>query len=189
MRPGRVEGCNTPAMAIYTGQGDDGTSAGADGVRRGKSEPLFAALGAVDECAVALGAVRAQPGLAAPARARLGEIQDELLTLGAALGGAPVHGADFAVWTSDLESWCDALTGESPPLANFIRPAGSPLSLAAHGARVVVRRAERALCAPPIRPHLPPGALAYVNRLGDLCFALARAANYHAGVDDEVWRG
>ena len=87
---------------------------------------------------------------------------------------------------SRLEGWIDRLEGELPPLRRFILAGGSRTGAALHVARTICRRAERrivALGADAIEPVL----LVYVNRLSDLLFVMARAANHRAGAAETEW--
>ena len=85
-----------------------------------------------------------------------------------------------------LESWIDRVDGAVPALRTFILPGGSAAGAALHQARAVCRRAERrivGLGADSVEPDI----LRYVNRLSDLLFALARAANHRAGAPEIAW--
>ena len=85
-----------------------------------------------------------------------------------------------------LERWCDEVNAELPSLTSFVLPAGSPAAAALHHARAVCRRAERSAVALADAEEVGPEALAYLNRLSDLLFILARAANAGAG-GDVLW--
>ena len=82
-----------------------------------------------------------------------------------------------------IEQAIDRYEAKLDPLEVFILPGGSRAAAILHLARAVCRRAERRLVslmrAEP--PAVPPPLLAYVNRLSDLLFVLARAANAQAG--------
>ncbi len=89
----------------------------------------------------------------------------------------------------ELEEWIDQLEGSLPPLDAFLLPGGSPVSAQLQVARTVCRRAERAISALlEDQPDLGERVLPYMNRLSDLLFQLARAANREAGVEDPEWR-
>ncbi|WP_231968796.1 MULTISPECIES: ATP:cob(I)alamin adenosyltransferase, partial [unclassified Mycobacterium] len=81
-----------------------------------------------------------------------------------------------------LEGWCDKYNEKLPALNSFVLPGGSPLSALLHVARTIVRRAERsawaAIDAAPQQVNVLPAK--YLNRLSDLLFILARAANHQA---------
>ena len=78
-----------------------------------------------------------------------------------------------------LERWCDEWNADLPKLDSFILPGGTPGAALLHAARTIARRAERTAWAlwerDPERTNQL--ALTYLNRLSDLLFILARAAN------------
>ena len=85
-----------------------------------------------------------------------------------------------------LEKDIDAANAPLAPLTSFILPAGTPLSAHLHVARTVVRRAERLVSALAAAEPINDVALQYLNRLSDLLFVLARAAN-NQGQSDVLW--
>lgn len=152
----------------------------------------MAAIGAIDEANSALGLAALQP-LAEEHRAMVARIQNELFDLGADLA---TPGEDFApsgtalrivpAQVARLEAEIDAMNQGLGPLTSFLLPGGSPAGAALHLARAVVRRAERDMVAAGRSVTLNPVALAYVNRLSDHLFTLARAVNAGAG-GDVLW--
>ena len=78
-------------------------------------------------------------------------------------------------------------TSELPALENFILPGGSPAGAALHVARTVCRRAERLLVTLAREEPVGSWTLPYLNRLSDLLFVLARAANLLSGDPDRLW--
>jgi len=85
-----------------------------------------------------------------------------------------------------LEADIDRLQADLDPLRAFILPGGTPAAAALHVARTVVRRAERSLVALAAQEPVDPVLLKYLNRLSDLLFVAARAANRAAGVSDTL---
>jgi cob(I)alamin adenosyltransferase len=85
-----------------------------------------------------------------------------------------------------LEAEIDALNEHMPPLTSFILPGGSEAAARVHVARASARRAERAMTALAAEAPVNPAALAYINRLSDYLFVLARAINA-AGTGDVLW--
>jgi cob(I)alamin adenosyltransferase len=83
-----------------------------------------------------------------------------------------------------LEQDIDTVDALAPPLRNFVLPHGSPAGAELHVVRTVARRAERELWALHRTENLPAPLLEWTNRLSDLAFALARAANRAAGADE-----
>jgi cob(I)alamin adenosyltransferase len=85
-----------------------------------------------------------------------------------------------------LEGWIDRLDSEIPRLRHFILSDGSPAGAALHLARTVCRRAERSILALG-KEAVEPVVIVYVNRLSDLLFTMARAANHRAGSPETPW--
>ena len=182
---------------IYTRTGDAGTSGLVDGSRLPKDDPLFHAIGDVDEANGAIGlAFAALPADGEMAR-RLTVIQNDLFDLGADLATPPGAGNDpFAPGemalriippqVERLEREIDAMNERLAPLRSFILPGGGEAAARLHLARSVARRAERSAVAAAAVRAINPAALAYVNRLSDWLFVAARVANTN-GADDVLW--
>jgi cob(I)alamin adenosyltransferase len=173
---------------IYTRTGDEGTTGLVDGSRRAKHDARMIAIGEVDEANSAIGlAVAAAPPEVA---AELTRIQNDMFDLGADLA---TPGADFApsemtlrivpAQVGWLEQAIDRHNGPLAALTSFILPGGSEAAARVHLARAIARRAERAVTALAVAEPVNPAALAYVNRLSDYLFVLARALNAPAGGD------
>ena len=177
---------------IYTRTGDDGTTGLVDGSRLPKHAARMEAIGAVDEANSALGlaAVALEDGEHAAALFR---IQNDLFDLGADLATPAGEGEDFApsemvlrivgAQVDWLETAIDALNENLEPLTSFVLPGGTEASARLHVARAQTRRAERAMTAMAAADAANPQALAYINRLSDYLFVLARIANLSAGGD------
>ncbi|TRW14701.1 cob(I)yrinic acid a,c-diamide adenosyltransferase [Glacieibacterium frigidum] len=163
---------------IYTRTGDDGKTGLADGSRVSKTAARVAAYGTVDEANGVIGLARLHT--AGEADAMLARIQNELFDVGADLATPDrVEGALRAVasQTARLEAEIDAMNATLDPLNSFILPGGSPASAWLHLARTVVRRAERLAVEAAVAEPINPEAIAYLNRLSDHLFVLARAEN------------
>jgi cob(I)alamin adenosyltransferase len=163
---------------IYTRGGDKGETSLGDGSRVSKLDPRFAALGDVDELNSLLGLA-----------AGLDRVQNELFDLGADLA-VPYAGNEDRLRITQgaverLEQEIDAANATLPELKSFVLPGGSERAAQLFLARAVCRRAERSVLA--VRDTNPLAAV-YLNRLSDLLFVLARAANLEAGVDEPLWR-
>lgn len=179
-------------MKIYTRTGDGGQTGLFDGTRVPKSDPRVSAYGEVDELNAWLGLVAAQSD-DDQLRGMLEQMQRDLFALGARLAD-PSHRiasrvTKAAVTAEDiarLEQWIDTLESELPPLRRFILAGGSPAGAALHVARTVCRRAERTMVSLGDEAF-EPELLIYVNRLSDLLFVMARAANRRAGVPELEW--
>jgi cob(I)alamin adenosyltransferase len=179
---------------IYTRTGDDGTTGLVDGSRRAKHDLRMEAIGEVDELnsVVGFAALALEADRAAP----LHRIQNDLFDLGADLATplGDIGGADFTpsemvlrvvpAQPERLEAEIDALNAQLTPLTSFILPGGSEGAARVHLARAITRRAERAATALAASEPVNPAALAYLNRLSDYFFVLARAIN--AG-KDPLW--
>jgi cob(I)alamin adenosyltransferase len=170
---------------IYTRTGDDGTTGLVDGSRCPKHSARIAAMGLVDEANSAI-------GLAICAledeghRALLTRVQNDMFDLGADLA-TPAPDGDFApsemvlriipTQPEWIETQIDALNERLEPLTSFVLPGGSEAAARVHVARATTRAAERAMVALAAQDAVNPAALAYINRLSDLLFVLARVAN------------
>jgi cob(I)alamin adenosyltransferase len=175
-------------MTLYTKRGDDGTTGLIGGSRVRKDDIRVAAYGDVDETNAAIGlAIAASDDDTARI---LRQVQADLFALGTELathqGRSPQQAVSEAHVTR-LEQWIDQAAAEVAPLKNFILPGGSEPASRLHAARTVCRRAERAVVALARAQTVGPPAIAYLNRLSDLLFALARRANHRAGVADVPW--
>ena len=179
-------------MKIYTKTGDAGETSLFDGTRVPKTHPRVVAYGDVDELQAALG-VSAASGLDPALADMIVSIQRDLFALGARLAD-PAHRIAprvSKVVISDesverLERWIDRLDSELPPLRHFILSGGSAAGASLHLARTVCRRAERAVLALG-SDAVEPIVIVYINRLSDLLFVMARAANHRAGVAETEW--
>ena len=176
---------------IYTRGGDKGETSLGDGSRVPKSDPRIAAYGAVDELNAQLGVVLAG-ALPDSLRATLARVQNELFDVGADLS-VPVPRDDERLRVTQaqidaLERDCDALNEPLPELKSFVLPGGSDAAARLHVARTVARRSERDALAADAAVGVDPLALVYLNRVSDLLFIAARAANAAAGVDEPLWK-
>jgi cob(I)alamin adenosyltransferase len=176
---------------IYTRGGDRGETSLGDGSRVSKLDRRIAAYGDVDELNAQLGVVLAGEVPAALADL-LRHIQNELFDLGADLSVpfAPDDGKLRVVQAQvdALERACDEWNADLPELRSFVLPGGTSAAAGLHVARTVCRRAERAALAAREQHDLNPLAVVYLNRLSDLLFILARAANSLAGRDEPLWK-
>ena len=171
---------------IYTRTGDAGTTGLADGSRVAKDAPRIEAIGAVDELNSVLGTLLSEK-LPDGVRACLDNVQNDLFDLGGELS-VPGHAIMSKAHVERLERALDGFNTALPPLKDFILPAGSRPAALAHVARTVCRRAERRLVSLSRKQKVAPALLAYVNRLSDLLFVLARGLNRVAGRPDVLWQ-
>jgi cob(I)alamin adenosyltransferase len=163
---------------IYTRGGDKGETSLGDGSRISKLDPRIAALGDVDELNSLLGLAGG-----------VDRVQNELFDLGADLAVPYAGNEDRLRITQDaierLEQEIDAANEALPELKSFVLPGGSERAAQLFLARAVCRRAERVVLSV---SDTSPLAAVYLNRLSDLLFVLARAANVEAGVDEPLWQ-
>lgn len=181
-------------MKIYTRHGDDGSTGLFGGARLLKSDQRVNAYGTVDEANAFIGMACAA-GLPPHMSDMLARIQGELFTIGAELACAPGRESALtmdligAAEIERLEAAIDAEEVKLPEMRNFILPGGSLGGAALHVSRTIVRRAERLVVdmaqATPVRSEV----LAYLNRLSDLLFVLARSANSIANAPEVPWKG
>ena len=171
---------------IYTRTGDDGTTGLGDGTRVEKDSARVEAYGTVDEANTAIGAVLAHR-LPEAIRAGLTEVQHDLFDLGGELC-LPGHRAISADHVTRLEMLLDSLNDPLPPLKEFVLPGGTAAAAAAHVARAVTRRAERRTRSLARESSVAPEALAYLNRLSDLLFVIARVLAREGSAGEVLWK-
>jgi cob(I)alamin adenosyltransferase len=175
---------------IYTRGGDAGETSLGDGSRVSKLDARIAAFGAVDEVNSLIGLVLAgdvprgfRPGLE--------RVQNDLFDVGADLS-VPVEVEGRLRTTQaqvdELERLCDELNADLPELRSFVLPGGTQAAALLHVARATCRRAERAALAADAEHGVSPLARVYLNRLSDLLFIAARAANAAVGQDEPLWK-
>lgn len=187
---------------IYTKLGDDGSTGLLFGGRTSKADPLIETIGSIDETVAALGLARAEdpdPQLAA----EILRIQRDLFVVAADLAANP-HARDrltpnislvTATMTTRIEGLIDQLVADQPLRPVFVVPGANRVSAALDLARTFVRRSERRLVAYQAHAATPqstnPNVLAYLNRISDLLYVLARRVAgdqeepvSHTGADD-----
>jgi cob(I)alamin adenosyltransferase len=179
---------------LYTRTGDDGTTALFGGKRVPKDALRVQAYGTVDELNSAIGvavSVTRRRRLAAA----LQDIQNELFNIGSELASAGAKRAETAALFTDaerkvaaLEALTDEYDAKLPVLRTFILPGGSQAGASLHLCRTVCRRAERAVVTLGRKEEVRPVIGAYLNRLSDLLFVLARYENRAAKKPETAWR-
>jgi cob(I)alamin adenosyltransferase len=173
-------------MKIYTRKGDDGTTGLLYGGRVAKDAPAPTAYGEVDEAQAAIGVARALVRTTPDASpGELGEIllgvERDLWVLMAELATDPSHHAKLTdgqsrvtdAMVAALEALIDEVSDSFEPPTEFVVPGQTLVGAQLDVARTVVRRAERATVA--ATTAVPESlCLAYLNRLSDLLWTLAR---------------
>ena len=175
---------------IYTRTGDQGDTRLGDMSLVRKDNLRVAAYGEVDELNAVLGVVRLQE-LPEGWDERLGRVQNDLFDLGADLA-VPMaaegsHLRIAAERVTGLETWCDEVNDTLGPLDSFVLPGGTAAAAHLHVARTVCRRAERAVVMLADHEEIGVNVIAYLNRLSDLFFILARGSNHAVGRPDVLW--
>ena len=174
---------------IYTRAGDAGETSLGDGSRVPKTDLRIEAYGTVDELNSLVGLALAGdlPDEFGP---WLAGVQNDLFDLGADLSVPLEDRRERLRVTAEqverLEGLCDLVNERLEPLKSFVLPGGTEAAARLHVARAVCRRAERLAVALAAAHDVNPAALAYLNRLSDFLFILARAAN--AGSPEPLWR-
>jgi cob(I)alamin adenosyltransferase len=177
---------------IYTRGGDAGETSLGDGGRVRKTDARIEAYGAVDELNSFLGLALASdlPDEFGP---WLRRVQNDLFDVGADLS-VPLEDDRrerlrvTAAQVDRLEELCDLVNARLEPLRSFVLPGGGEAAARLHVARAVCRRAERRAVALADAGSANPHALAYLNRLSDLLFILARAAVTEGGGEEPLWQ-
>lgn len=171
-------------IKIYTRTGDAGQTSLRWGERISKDALRVEAYGTVDEANAFIGMALAHlaPGEASSIREMLVRIQREMFDVGADLAVPPNKEKGeqpkvLAGMVDQLEADIDRLEASLQPLRQFILPGGSRAAAALHTARTVSRRAERRVVTLMGLEPVDPLSLKYLNRLSDLLFVAARAAN------------
>jgi len=166
---------------IYTRQGDDGTTGLYFGGRIEKDSDPIEVNGAVDEAQSFLGWARSLTESGSRLNELLISLERDLWVLMAEVATLPENRhkltADKTLVTEEmitrLETEIDALSAEIEMPKEFVVPGENQLSAALDVARTVIRRAERFASGYPLEGSL---VVAYLNRLSDLAWTMARWA-------------
>ncbi len=171
---------------IYTKLGDGGETHLGDMSRVPKTHERIEAYGTVDELNAQLGVALTLPGLHVRTAEFLRHVQNDLFDVGADIsvpeGGERERLRVIPSQVEWLEQACDEVNAELEPLRSFVLPGGTPEAAQLHVCRTVCRRAERRVIA--CGDAVNAETVRYLNRLSDLLFILARAAN---GGDEPLW--
>ncbi len=184
-------------MKIYTKTGDKGETGLIGGRRVSKADLRIEAYGAVDE-------VNSSIGLAISTLQAKKEfsdlldvftrVQNDLFRVGSDLADPDYPSSQYNTPRTDekmvsaLEQDIDKLELELEPITFFILPGGSREASMLHVCRGIARRAETDAVALSKAEPINPAVIMYLNRLGDLLFVAARAANKRQGMPDVAWQ-
>lgn len=181
-------------MKIYTKKGDKGTTGLFGGSRVSKDDVRIECIGTLDEANSTIGLLRVKLGNNHEWQPNLHKIQKDLMDMMSHLARPsdakkenknpmPEDGAVFC------ETWIDTLESEmTSPSDYFLLPGGNEVSALCHLARTQMRRGERRLVSLTKTDTVHEAIPAYINRLSDLFFTLARAEMDKAGVAEEKWQ-
>ena len=170
---------------IYTRTGDAGDTGKADGARVSKDDCLIHAQGDIDELNSFIGLLASKVDENALSQLIL-KIQHDLFNIGAEISlSQPLITAKDVAY---LEQQLDHYNADLPPLKEFILPGGGEVASLCHVARAVCRRAERNLVTLDKEHGIGSELLAYINRLSDLLFVLARVLTRKAGEKEVYWQ-
>ena len=176
-------------MSVYTKTGDKGETSLFGKKRIPKSDLVVEVLGEIDELNAHLGLLHSSRSSLVKKQAL--DIQADLMLLGAFFGGAPIK-LNLDERTQEFEQFIDKIWKEMPELTNFILPGGSRHSAQLHVCRAICRRLERTIAQLFLAANYTKSdadvVRAYVNRLSDLLFALARYVNFNLGIKDSIWK-
>lgn len=182
-------------MKIYTKKGDKGSTSLVNGLKIQKSDLRLETYGTVDELNSHLGlliSMLKNETLFNPEIKTLEDIQIWLFQLGSQLACSDEElSKTLPTITGEqiqsLEDHIDKMDQSLPPLKNFILPGGHVASSQTHICRTVSRRAER-LCVNLDSQHpLNYPAIAFINRLSDYFYVLARSINHRLNVETLEW--
>ncbi|RMG43726.1 MAG: cob(I)yrinic acid a,c-diamide adenosyltransferase [Candidatus Dadabacteria bacterium] len=179
---------------IYTRNGDGGETHLVGGELVAKDSLRVKAYGEIDELNSHLGLIRTleEKTKKKDLLDMLSKIQNELFDLGSELATPPGASWDGMLRISDehvsrLENWIDSLMNGIEELRSFVLPGGSKINANLHIARSVCRRAERSIIELSRSEEVSDSVLAYVNRLSDLLFAMARFESKRSGAAEYLW--
>ena len=178
---------------IYTRSGDKGTTGIHSGIRVPKDDIRIEANGTLDELNAVIGVVRSQLPAEHPWQEDLLLIQREMMTLMSLVATPHQRRENNPNRLDDnLIGWCeekiDKICAKTTDNGYFVLPGGTPAAAFLHLARTVARRAERRLWSLHKSDQLPEQALAFVNRLSDLFFVMARLESQGQGCPEERWK-
>jgi cob(I)alamin adenosyltransferase len=183
---------------VYTRTGDKGTSSLYSGERRRKDDPVFEALGDIDELNAAIGLARqhCHDSGFKKLEHQLEIIQSRLMDVSGHVATPRLQDVAEAklkrtevetVWITTLENWIDELDGQLTPLVKFILPSGGITATTLHLCRTICRRAERKVVGLALEGAVDDRAVKYLNRLSDFIFTAARFSAKEQGFVETLY--
>lgn len=163
----------------YTGRGDSGTSNILGGSAMGKDDPVFDAIGEMDELNsfIGISLLYVTDNMIVK---DLTEIQDNIFSISAMLAninGSVTIGKLKVPSTEMLEREIARIGATLPELKEFVLPRGGKSASYLHAARAIARRAERKLVSFRKIREFDDGIIKYVNRLSSFLFVAALYVN------------
>ena len=175
-------------MPLYTRLGDSGETMLYGGEKISKSEPRIHAYGTLDELDALPGVIASDSECKEDLKTRVQKLQKKLFIAKSDFATPMSFGGDcLRISQEDVEEMekeIDELESNVPKLTKFIIPGGSKVASYLHQARTVCRRAERWAVKFSEESEINYAALRYLNRFGDMLFALGRAVNMEEGVEE-----
>lgn len=203
-------------MKIYTKKGDTGTTSLYDGTKVTKNNIIIQSVGDLDELNTEIGTILSYYNINnndidqnnIKYYELLSNIQNEIFDMGAILANDPNKDKFLKLKLFDIENnfiekielYIDEMTAILPQLSNFILPGGNLFISSIHKARTVCRRAERNIT---LFKHDILNlysdtdqnsieninrCLAYINRLSDYLFTLARFTAYILNIEEIIYK-
>ncbi len=177
---------------VYTRTGDKGTTSLVGGTRVPKTHIRLEAYGTIDELDTHLGLLLTYL-TDAEDRELILWVQHKMFTIGSYLATdrknttlrieSQIHQEDI----TRLETAIDKIDQQLPALRAFVIPGGSRESAVCQVCRTVCRRAERRILALAEECSVEENVTAFVNRLSDYLFVLARKLNLLAQTSEIYW--
>lgn len=183
-----------PKSNLYTRTGDQGTTSLVGGQRIRKDSARLDAYGTIDEFSAHIGLLHARHDIPGNIKSQLLKIQNMMFNFGAYLATQPEENTTprvsglSPVDLHAIEEWIDRLDEDTPKIHAFVLPGGSESAAIAHIARTVCRRAERTILRLADNEYVDTMLIAYINRLSDYLFILARHLNHVAGIQEITWK-
>jgi cob(I)alamin adenosyltransferase len=178
---------------LYSCTLDDGAVAVGETILKWP-DPRIEVIGAIEEAFSLLALAATTPGLPSTLSEPVSAVCDDLFDIVADLAdplpawGRPARPRIDSTWLEPLHNWCEELSADLPQVEGYVMPTGTPGARWLHLVRSAVRRAERAARLAETSCHVNPCVIAYLTKLSDLLFIMARQANLRADQPERTWR-